>query len=155
MKTISPPRSLLALILIVAVATVAASQFAPTQVLAERQSQSRESQRDRDSRFDQNEEEGNENDWLGQIAVYRELLGLIQQFHAIARDKSVAGVSAVMGAEDHFEEPEQVVAFLERMLNQANDKSIQRAIRIKLTEMYKNMGRQEDAQKQLEALILQ
>jgi len=74
------------------------------------------------------------------IKLYRNLLGLIGDFTAIAENPSASAVAAVMGVEDHVARPADAIEFLDRMLKSSDDPSVRRAIRIKLADLHKNSG---------------
>jgi|GEM_PF-2464807 len=113
-----------------------------------------ERSRDRDrDRYEEREEHFEHEAMLGELELYQDLLELINQFHDIADSETAAAVAAVMGAEDHFEETEDVIDFLEKMIKKTDNPTVQRAIRIKLTEMYEGVGDQKKAVDQVEALI--
>ncbi|MAE67963.1 MAG: hypothetical protein CMJ18_27225 [Phycisphaeraceae bacterium] len=99
-------------------------------------------------------EEQQANLMVSHINLYRNMLGLIQDFRAIAEDASASGVTAVLSVEDHLPRKADQVAFMERMLPNAKDEVIRRAIRIKLAELYKDTDAPaEKGIAQLEALI--
>lgn len=89
-----------------------------------------------------------------QIRLMRDLLGLIDDVNKIAASPSMSGVMAVMGAKDQLKNNEEAIAFLEKLLPQVNDPVVQRAIRIQLSDYYKNTGQRDKAIQQLERLIV-
>ncbi|MFI4861217.1 MAG: hypothetical protein ACIAXF_11100 [Phycisphaerales bacterium JB063] len=101
-------------------------------------------------------------EWKGQFAeiemmnMHLELMShfteLIGDMHTIADSPSTSGVLAVMSVEDNME-TDDAIDFLEDMLKDTDDETIQRAIRIKLIDFYKNAGQHDDAVEQIEALI--
>jgi len=91
---------------------------------------------------------------VGHIKLYRNLLGLIQDFRNIAADPATAGVAAVMGVEDHVPQIEDRIKFLERMLPTVDDAIVRRAIQLKLLELYKNHNAPEEKRtRQLQSLM--
>ncbi len=103
-----------------------------------------------------------QDDWEGQMTevkimsmhleMYSQLVGLIQDMHTVADDASASGVMAVMSVDDHVQGQDRI-KFLNDMLRDTDDPTVRRAIRIKLIESYKDMGDNDEALEQIEALI--
>ncbi|XAM00208.1 hypothetical protein OT109_02230 [Phycisphaeraceae bacterium D3-23] len=101
-------------------------------------------------------------EWKGQFAevemmnMHLELMGrftgLIGDMHEIADSESASGVLAVMSVEDNMD-ADDAIDFLEDMLKEADNETVQRSIRIKLIDFYKNSGQHDEAVEHLEALI--
>lgn len=94
-----------------------------------------------------------QNPMMQQIALMSRLLNLVGDFTKIAESPSAAGIAATMALDDHFKTPAEAIAFLERVLPQAKDPAVQRAIRIKLADLYKKSAQPQKAVEQLERLI--
>ena len=89
------------------------------------------------------------------IGLYRDALALVSDFDQIASSRSASAMSALMNVEDHFgKDKVKTIAFLERLLPKVDDRAVQRAIRIKLADLYKDSGQSDKAINQLEHLIL-
>ncbi|MCX5660372.1 MAG: tetratricopeptide repeat protein [Planctomycetota bacterium] len=88
-----------------------------------------------------------------QIELMSKLLGVVGEFTKIADSPSASGVAATMGIDDHFKNPAEAIAFLEKVLPQVKDAPVQRAIRVKLADLYKKSGQHEKALEQLERLM--
>lgn len=86
------------------------------------------------------------------LELYGQLVGLIQDMHEVADNSSASGVLAVMSVDDHVQGQDRI-KFLNDMLRETDDPTIRRAIRIKLIESYKDMGDNDEALEQIEALI--
>jgi hypothetical protein len=103
-----------------------------------------------------------QDNWEGQLTevkvmsmhleLYDQLIGVIQGMYEVADDASASGVLAVMSVDDHVHGEERI-KFLNDMLGDTEDPTVRRAIRIKLIESYKDMGDNDEALEQIEALI--
>lgn len=104
-----------------------------------------------------------QDDWDGQMTevkmmsihleLYGQLIELIQGMHEITDDPSASGVMAVMSVDDHVQGQARI-DFLNEMLEEAEDPTVRRSIRVKLIETYKDMGDHDEALEHVEALIL-
>ena len=81
------------------------------------------------------------------------LMGLIDDLHKVAASPSASGVAAVMSVNEQFRDPHAAITFLEKMLPEAKDDTVARAIRIQLADMYKRTDQHDKAVEQLEKLI--
>ena len=89
------------------------------------------------------------------MGLYREVLGLVADFDEIASSRSASAMAALLGLEEHFgKDKAKTIAFLEKLLPKVDDRAVQRAIRVKLADLYKDTGQAEKGIKQLERLIL-
>jgi len=89
------------------------------------------------------------------VGLYRNMLGLMTDFDTIASSPSASASMAVMGVEDHFQKDKaKAIKFLEKVRHDVDDKTVQRAICIKLADLYKDTGQTDKSVKQLESLIL-
>jgi len=93
-------------------------------------------------------------DPMGQIGMFRNLIGLIHDMARVAEDPTAAGVAAVYGIEDHLGKGERSIAFLEDVLADTKNPAIKRAVRLKLSDLYKHTGNTEKAVEQLRLLIV-
>lgn len=88
------------------------------------------------------------------IELYRNMLGLISDFTAVAENSSTSAVAAVMGVKDHVTRHADAIEFLNRMLRTTDDPIVHRAIRIKLADLHKDAdGPSKKSLEQLELLI--
>lgn len=90
---------------------------------------------------------------LQQIDLLTRLLTLVGDFTKIVESPAGAGVTATMSLDDHFKAPAEAIAFLEKVLPNVKEVPVQRAIRIKLADLYKKTGQHEKAIEQLERLM--
>ncbi len=108
---------------------------------------------------DECDEEGWDDDWDGmeefemmmvEVEMFSDLLGLIDQYTAIAADADKAAIAAVLAVDEYLDE-EQSVALLNEMLGNPRVKpAVKRAIHLKMLDIV-----EDDAAKQhLRALIL-
>lgn len=88
-----------------------------------------------------------------QISLFKDVLGLIQQYAEIAGDPTASAVSAVMSVEDHISNSSQAISFLENNLATSNNSKIKSAIRMKLLDLYSKSGQSDKAQSMLQQLI--
>lgn len=109
---------------------------------------------DDEEHFERGEEREEFEEMMMHIEMFNQALKLVDRITEITGDKSRTGVAAVMGLEEHHEEPAEVVAALEGLLPQVSDPQVQRAIRFKLAEFYGETDQQDKARRQLELLIL-
>ena len=90
---------------------------------------------------------------MGQLHNLRELMGLIDDIHKVASSPSASAVLAVMSTNEQFHDPHASITFLEKMLPEAKDDTVARAIRIQLADLYKRTDQHDKAAEQLEKLI--
>ncbi|MEM9414599.1 MAG: hypothetical protein AAGA29_03860 [Planctomycetota bacterium] len=86
------------------------------------------------------------------LELMGQFTGLIGDMHELADSESASGVLAVMSVEDNMD-AEEAIDFLEDMLNETENETIRRSIRIKLIDFYKNSGQSDEAVEHIEALI--
>ncbi|MEM1107361.1 MAG: hypothetical protein AAGH99_01580 [Planctomycetota bacterium] len=100
------------------------------------------------------EEEVEEMEWfMVELELYNELLELVLTYREIASDPGTAGVAAVMAVEEHVEDASESAALFEEMLPQVKNPTVERAIRLKLVEVYGEMDQPEKSIEQLKWLI--
>ena len=87
------------------------------------------------------------------LGAMHNLIVVIEDFARVSSNASTSGVAAVLAANDQFKNNEDAIAFYEKVLPQADDATVKRAIRIKLIELYKKSGDREKANANLEKLI--
>lgn len=88
-----------------------------------------------------------------ELKLFRSLLGLILDFDRIAQDDATSGVMAVLSVEEHTQDREAAIEFLERMLPETHNDVVRRAIRIQLADHYKEHQQRKKSLEQIEALI--
>ena len=89
------------------------------------------------------------------IGLYRSVLDVVSGVDEIASSPSASAVAAIFGVDDHFKKDKaKSIAFLEQLLPKVKDQTVQRAIRMKLGDLYKDTGQTDKSVKQLESLIL-
>ncbi len=81
-------------------------------------------------------------------------LELITRIANIANEHLTAVAYAVVQI-DEFVEEEELVPFLEELLEKSQETPVKRIIHIKLAELYRHMDRPEDAKDQLRALVME
>ncbi|MEO0515342.1 MAG: hypothetical protein AAF086_08630 [Planctomycetota bacterium] len=100
------------------------------------------------------EDEDEELEWfMVEVELYAQLLDLVLTFEDIASDAGTAGVAAVMAVEEHVDEPADAAALYEEMLPQVTNATVERAIRLKLVDVYAEMDQPEKSVEQLKQLI--
>jgi hypothetical protein len=90
-----------------------------------------------------------------EVARLRAYLELVDQFTRLSKDADAAGVAAVLTAGDILKPRGQdaVIDYYQKMLAKTPSAAVQRAIRIALSQAYRETGQQEKAMEQLEALM--
>jgi hypothetical protein len=80
---------------------------------------------------------------------------LLDQYTNVAKDADSSGVWAVYQAADiqKSQPPQNSIDYFQRMLYQTKSHAVQRAIRSKLVDLYRTIGRDDKAIEQLEALM--
>jgi hypothetical protein len=93
---------------------------------------------------------------MRRMEILRGYMDLVQQFTALSRDPTTAGIAAVSSANDllHRDSPQAAIDFFNKTLPQVKDQAVMRAIRIKLVDLYKETGQTDKAMEQLNILIL-
>jgi hypothetical protein len=93
---------------------------------------------------------------MRRMEILRGYMDLVQQFTALSRDPTTAAVMAVSSANDllHRDSPQAAIDYFNKMLPQVKDQTVQRAIRIKLIDLYKETGQTDKALEQLNDLML-
>ncbi|MBB6431112.1 hypothetical protein [Algisphaera agarilytica] len=100
------------------------------------------------------EEEIEEFEWyVVELEMYGQLLQLVLTYDEIASDPGTAGVAAVMAVEEHVEEASEAAALFEEVLPQVTNPRVERAIRLKLVDVYGDMDQPEKSLEQLKLLI--
>lgn len=82
-------------------------------------------------------------------------MDLVQRYGEIAKDPSLAGVSAVITANDLLRAKghEAGIAYFKKLLPEVKDATVQRAIRLMLIDLYRRAQQNDLALQELEALI--
>ena len=114
----------------------------------------REQRDDDDDEDEYWEEEEEELEWfMIEVELYSELLELVLTYEEIASDAGTAGVAAVMAVEEHVQEASEAATLFEEMLPQVTNPTVERAIRLKLVDVYGEMDQPEKSIEQLKLLI--
>lgn len=155
-----PERSLLALIVAI-VAGLGIALPAPPAWADDAHDETRE-HREHDDHDDNNDHDEHEEDedhfdemeyFVLELETYGRLLDLVHSFAEVAESPGRSGVAAVMAVEEHAGEPEEIVDFFESILDDVENEVVKRAIRLKLVDMYAEIGNREAALDQLRMLI--
>ncbi len=79
----------------------------------------------------------------------------IEHYSSVAKDSDAMGVAAVFEASDMMRGSnlDQQADFFNKMLFETHSRAVQRAVRMKLVEIYRGMSRPDQAMQQLQALI--
>jgi hypothetical protein len=80
---------------------------------------------------------------------------VVQNYASIAKDPEAMGIAAVEASEDLVRDqtPEAQTEYFNKMLFNAKSHAVQRAIRMKLAQLYQSANRTSDAMDQLQVLI--
>lgn len=90
-----------------------------------------------------------------ELELFRTVLALVEDMDELANSRTGAATMALVGVEDHFSDPRQTIDFLEGLLAKSDDPAVQRVIRIKLIDLYKNTGAPEKSRAQIRSLVLE
>ncbi len=90
-----------------------------------------------------------------EVELFRTVIGMVHDMDELANSRTGAATMALVGVEDHFSDPRETIEFLEELLAKAGDPAVQRVIRIKLIDLYKNTGAPEKARAQIRSLALE
>lgn len=92
---------------------------------------------------------------MAQLEMLRGYIDVVGRLAELAKDPSAAGVAAVIVANDALKKqgPDALIAFFTEILPEVKDPAIARAIRIQLADAYKNVGKPDQALKQLRVLM--
>jgi hypothetical protein len=90
-----------------------------------------------------------------QVDLMRGWLDLIDRYTRLSRDPVAAGVAAVVSAEDLFQgkPPEEAIAFFNKMLEEAKNETVKRAIRMQLAELHGKANQTDKALEHLRVLM--
>lgn len=116
----------------------------------------RDEDEDEDEEWDQEdwEEEMEEFEWyVVELEMYGQLLELVLTYDEIASDPGTAGVAAVMAVEEHVEEASEAAALFEEVLPDVTNPKVERAIRLKLVDVYGDMDQPQKSLEQLKLLM--
>jgi tetratricopeptide (TPR) repeat protein len=98
---------------------------------------------------------GGGNPLMMQVELMRNWLDLIDRYAKLSRDPVSAGVAAVVSADDllRAKPPEQAIEFFNKMLDEAKNDTVKRAIRLQLAELYGKANQSDKALEQLRKLM--
>ena len=90
-----------------------------------------------------------------QVELMRNWLDLIDRYARLSRDPVSAAVAAVVSADDllRTKPPEQAIEFFNKMLDEAKNDTVKRAIRLQLAELYGKANQPDKALEQLRKLM--
>lgn len=119
-------------------------------------------ERDREDveEFDEGFEERYEEEMLErelfimELEVFERLMSIVQRSAEVSMSPQMSAIAAVMAVDDHVEEIEEVVEFLEPLLEESDDSAVKRAIRSKLVDAYRDLDQPRKAKAHMRALIL-
>ena len=79
----------------------------------------------------------------------------VDRYARLARDPSMAGIASVVAAADILRPrgADAAIAYFEKTLPEAKSPAVQRAIRLQLVDLYKAVGKQDQALDQLKTLM--
>ncbi|MEM6552089.1 MAG: hypothetical protein AAF750_08170 [Planctomycetota bacterium] len=92
--------------------------------------------------------------FLVELEVFERLISIVQRSAEINLSPQMSAIAAVMAVDDHVEEIEEVVEFLEPMLRESDDAAVKRAIRFKLIDAYRELDEPRKSLGHMKALIL-
>ncbi len=87
------------------------------------------------------------------IKMFHVIMDLVQTSAEVADSETASGVAAVFAIEDYLGNGEEAIEFFEERVDETESDAIRRAVRIKLSELYEQNGRSDDAVEQLAILI--
>jgi hypothetical protein len=95
------------------------------------------------------------NPLMMQVELMRNWLDLIDRYARLSRDPVSSGVAAVVSADDLMrgKPPEQAIEFFNKMLDEAKNETVKRAIRLQLAELYGKANQTDKALEQLRKLM--
>ncbi len=93
--------------------------------------------------------------WEQWVSLFRDYLDLIDEFAAVSKDQSSSGVAAVVYAEDVLKakKPQDAIDWFNQILPEIKDPVVQRAVRLRLAELYRTTNQPDKALEQLRVLI--
>jgi hypothetical protein len=79
----------------------------------------------------------------------------MEHYSSIAKDSDAMGITAVFAADDMMraQGPEAEADFFNKMLFETKSRAVQRAVRMKLVDIYKTLNRPDRAMEQLQAIM--
>ena len=92
----------------------------------------------------------------GPVRHAARLLRRRRSLRALSRDPTQAGIAAVIGAGEILKPrgTDAAIEYFTKLLPEAKNPAVQRAIRVQLAELYKQAGKQDEALEQLRELIV-
>lgn len=93
--------------------------------------------------------------WEQWVSLFRDYLDLIDEFASVSKDQSSSGVAAVVYAEDVLKakKPQDAIDWFNQVLPEIKDPVVQRAVRLRLAELYRTTNQPDKALEQLRVLI--
>jgi len=93
--------------------------------------------------------------WEQWVSLFRDYLDLIDEFASVSKDQSSSGVAAVVYAEDVLKakRPQDAIDWFNQVLPEIKDPVVQRAVRLRLAELYRTTNQPDKALEQLRVLI--
>jgi len=93
--------------------------------------------------------------WDQWVSLFRDYLDLIDEFANVSKDQSSSGVAAVVYAEDVLKakRPQDAIDWFNQVLPEIKDPVVQRAVRLRLAELYRTTNQPDKALEQLRVLI--
>lgn len=95
------------------------------------------------------------NPLMMQVELMRNWLDLIDRYARLSRDPVSSAVAAVVSADDlmRSKPPEEAIAFFNKMLDEAKNDTVKRAIRLQLAELYGKANQPDKALEHLRKLM--
>jgi thioredoxin-like negative regulator of GroEL len=92
---------------------------------------------------------------LQQFEAMRGYLDIVDKFGRMARDPAMSGIAAVVSAGDILKPrgTDAAIEYFTKLLPDAKNPSVIRAIRLQLVDLYKASGKQDQALEQLRTII--
>ncbi len=90
---------------------------------------------------------------MEQLKLFDSLINLITRYRDLSADPATAGVAAVFAVEDHMPDARERITYFQKMLEKVKNATVERAIRLKLVDLYKGTGEHDKALAQLEKLM--
>jgi len=93
--------------------------------------------------------------WEQWVELFKDYISLIDEFADVAKDQSSSGVAAVVYAEDVLKakKPQDAIDWFNQILPEVKDPVVQRAVRLRLAELYRTTNQPDKALEQLRVLM--
>ncbi|MEM1211103.1 MAG: hypothetical protein AAGI68_02290 [Planctomycetota bacterium] len=92
--------------------------------------------------------------FIMELELFERLISIVQRSAEVNLSPQLSAIAAVMAADDHVEETEDLIEFLEPLLRESEDAAVKRAIRFKLIDAYRDVDQPRKSLGHMKALIL-